>query len=188
MSQAGEGDPLAGWIRRVLEGDREAYAEVVAATQRQVWAMLAGYCRSAEETEEFCHLAFVEAYFRLSQYSPERGSFLSWLMTIARSRLLNEIHRRQAEGERSLRYLERAAAERAPFEDLEGARHALEHCLSELAPEEADLVRGRYGERRTSEQLGARLGKTGVAVRRFMQRIRERLRMCVEARLARGEV
>jgi len=175
------------WIKAVMAGDREAYAKLVEAYQHQVWAVLAAYCRSEEEIEEFCHLAFVEAYFRMGQYNPERGSFLSWLMTIARSRLLNEIHRRKAEGERSLRFLERTAAREPAFPDAERTRLALRRCLETLSPEEAHLVRSRYFGSETSDQLGARTGRTAVAVRRFMQRIRERLRLCVKARMAAEE-
>ena len=55
-------EQAAQLVRRVLAGEREAYAGIVTEYQGRVRAALAGYCRSAEEVEELCQLAFIEAY------------------------------------------------------------------------------------------------------------------------------
>ncbi len=170
---------------RVADGDREAYAELVAACQDRVRARLAGYCRSAEEVEEVSHLAFVEAYRKLEDFDPRRGSFLGWLLAVARNCLLGELRRRKSEGQRAARYLERAAG--SAEDDIEPARAALERCMEELGPDEAKLVDSRYRGGTTSDQLAARLGKTAGAVRMALQRVRERLRACIERRLAETE-
>jgi RNA polymerase sigma-70 factor (ECF subfamily) len=186
MDEALAAADAADTARRVAGGDREAYACLVSAYQDRVRAQIAGYCRSAEEVEELCHLAFVEAYRKIEAFDPARGSFLGWILTIARSLLLEELRRRRSEGRRAARYLERAAATETP--DLEAERAALEHCLRQLDAEEAELVESRYRRGRTSEQLAAALGKTAGAVRMALQRIRERLRACIQRRMAETEV
>lgn len=179
---------IEGTVRRVLGGEREAYAEIVEACQDRLRAALGGYCRSAEELEEVCHLAFIEAYRKLAEFDPGRGPFVSWLLTIGRNGLLMELRRRKAEGERAARYLERAAESGPAFEDAERARLALANCLAELGPAEREMVSARYGGGWTSEKLAAKLGKTAGAVRMLLQRLRERLRECIERRLgAEGE-
>jgi RNA polymerase sigma-70 factor, ECF subfamily len=174
---------------RVASGEREVYALLVDAYQSRVRALVAGYCNSAEQVEETCHLAFVEAYVKIDEFDPQRGAFSNWLLTIARNCLLAELRRRKSEGERAARYLERAAQVEVEVdgERLEATRVALEKCLAELGGEENRLVAARYAEKTTSDQLAARLSKTAGAVRMRLQRIRERLRACIQRRLAETE-
>lgn len=176
-------------VRLVLAGRRESYALLVDAFQDRVRAALAAGCRSAEEVEEAAHAAFVEAYRRLADFDPARGAFLSWLLAIARSALLIELRRRRAAGERAAEYLERAARA-APAEPAAhlaaGARAALEGCLAELSPGERRLVESRYRLGWPSSKLAVVLRKSPGAVRMALQRLRERLRRCIERRLSGG--
>lgn len=173
-------------VARVLAGDQDGYAEIVTRCQDPLRRTLAAYSRSPEELEDFCHAAFVEAYFKLSAYDPQRGAFLPWLLAVARNSVLAELRRRKAEGLRLYRYLERAALDASPREETELAHQALEHCLSAagLEPDEVRMIQARYREGRDSEQIAVTLGKTAIAVRKWLQRLRERLRLCVEHRLS----
>ena len=170
-------------IREILTGNPDAYSEIIAGYQDSVRAALGGYCRSPQELEDFCHKAFVETYFKLSEYDPKRGAFLPWFLTIARNCLLEDLRRRKAEERRLHRYIERTAFEESPFEDAEIARQALERCLADVDASEARIIRARYREGRSCEQIASNLGKTATATRKLLQRLRERLRTCVERRL-----
>ncbi len=172
---------------RVAGGDKEAYAELVDAYQDRVRALVAGWCRSAEEIEETCHLAFVQAFSNIDAFNAARGSFLSWLLTIARNCMLAELRRRKSEGERAAHYLERAAQSALDHAHLEAASNALKNCLGELDSEQKQLIERRYRQKTSSEEIALALGKTAGAVRMALQRIRERLRSCVEQRMTESE-
>jgi RNA polymerase sigma-70 factor (ECF subfamily) len=176
-----------GLLRRIAAGDRDAYAEVVAGHQDAVRAALGGFARSGQELEDFCHLVFVETYFRLGDYRPGRGPFLPWLLAVGRNLVLEELRRRRAEDRRLHRYVERAAADGPIHEDVDAARAALERCLREVDPAEAEVLRAHYREGETCDAIASRIGKTGPAVRKLLQRLRERLRACVDRKLAAGE-
>lgn len=178
------GEQCAQVIERILSGEQDAYAEIVRAYQDPLRAAVGGFARSAGELEDFCHKAFVEVYFKLSDYDPERGPFLPWFLTVARNSILEDLRRRKSEERRLHRYVERAAQEGTPFEGQDQAQAALERCLGEVEPGEASVIRARYREGRSCDQIAASLGKTGVATRKLLQRLRERLRACVERRLA----
>jgi len=177
----------AATAARVAAGDKEAYAELVDTYQDRVRALVAGWCRSSEEIEETCHLTFVQAFRNIAAFDPRRGSFLTWLLRIARNCLLAEIRRRRNEGQHAARYLQRAAETGIDHRRLEAARAALEKCLEELTAKEQQLVEDRYTRQTTSEEIASALQKTAGAVRMNLQRIRERLRSCVERRLAESE-
>ncbi len=171
-------------IERILAGEQDAYAEIVAAYQDNLRAALGGFARSAEELEDFCHAAFVDTYFKLKDYDPARGPFLPWVLTVARNLVLEDLRRRKAEERRLHRYVERAAHEGTPFEEEPQARAALERCLSEFERGDAEIIRARYREGLSCEEIADALGKTAVATRKALQRLRERLRTCVQRRLA----
>lgn len=177
-------DELRARIRKVLSGDQDAYAEIVSSCQDAVRAALGGYCRSTGELEDACHKAFVQAYFKLSDYDPRRGAFLPWLLAVARNAMLEEFRREKAETRRLQRYVERASVRTPVLGDVELATQALERCLTEIDGADAEIIRARYREDRTCEEIAGTLGKTAVATRKLMQRLRERLRACVEKRLA----
>lgn len=170
-------------LARVLSGERDAYAQIVAALQDPLRSALGGLARSTEELEDFCHLAFVAAYFRLADYDSKRGAFRPWFFTLARNAALEELRRRRAEGRRLHRYVERGLAETSDLDRLEQAREALERCLAHLEPGEARILRDHYRSGRGCEEIGALVGKTALAVRKILQRLRERLRACVERRM-----
>ncbi len=178
------GERCARIVERVLAGEQDAYAEIVRAYQDSVRAALGGFARSAGELEDYCHKAFVDAYFKLCDYDPERGPFLPWFLALARNSVLEELRRRKSEERRLHRYVERAAQEGSPFDGQERAQAALERCLSEFDSGDAQVIRSRYREGRSCDQIASALGKTGVATRKLLQRLRERLRACVERRLA----
>ena len=174
-------------LERVLAGDRDAYGEIVVGLQDALRGVLGGFCRSLEELEDFCHLAFVETYFKLGEYRPARGPFLPWFLAVARNAVLEEMRRRRAEGRRLHRYVERAASQGPRHEDAGGAQKALERCLSELEPGESRVLRDHYRDGRGCDEIAAALGKSGPAVRKILQRLRERLRACVEKRMVAAE-
>jgi RNA polymerase sigma-70 factor (ECF subfamily) len=171
-------------IERILAGEQDAYAEIVRAYQDPLRSALGGFARSAGELEDFCHKAFVDAYFKLSDYDSDRGPFLPWFITVARNSILEDLRRRKSEERRLHRYVERAAQEGTPFDGQDHAQAALERCLSEFETGDANVIRARYREGRSCDQIASALGKTGVATRKLLQRLRERLRACVERRLA----
>ena len=174
-------------LDRVLAGDRDAYGAIVSGFQDPLRAVLGGFARSVGELEEFCHLAFVETYFKLDEYRPQRGSFLPWFLAVARNAMLEELRRGRAEGRRLFRYVERAASLGPPQEDAGRARQALERCLGELDPAESRVLREHYRDGRGCDEIASAIGKSGPAVRKILQRLRERLRACVEKRMVAAE-
>lgn len=171
-------------IARIRKGDADAYAEIVTACQDSLRSALGGFARSSEELEDFCHRAFVDAYFKLKDYDPRRGPFLPWFLALARNGVLEEFRRRRSEERRLHRYVERTVQEGSPFEADDRARLALERCLNEFERADAEMIRARYREGRSCDDIASALGKTSVATRKALQRLRERLRACVQKRLS----
>jgi RNA polymerase sigma-70 factor (ECF subfamily) len=171
-------------VREVLAGNRQEYEKLVYAYQHYVRSVVAGYCHNSADIEEVTHDAFVKAYMKLADYDPSRGSFHWWVAGIARNTLLDWFRRRKARQAHILEYMQDIEGQMPSgeyeMEQMESLRAALRACLERLSSDEADLVRWRYEARRTSAQIAESLGKKAGAVRRALQRVRQRLRLCIE--------
>jgi len=60
---------------------------------------------------------------------------------------------------------------------------ALRHCLGLLQPEHREIVQEFYGQGKSSELIGVRLGKGSSGVRMMLTRIRRALGKCIRRQL-----
>lgn len=176
-------------IARVRAGDREAYAAVVEAHQDMLMAWASFLLPDRDLAEEVAHRTFIRAYERLADFDDQRD-FAVWLRAICRSlaqgeltRLRRERHNRSNARE----HLRRLVLEANPPPAADGDRlEALRRCLDGLDGPIRTLVRVRYGDGLPVAAAAERLGRTVTWVTTTLGRVRERLRDCIERRLAAG--
>jgi RNA polymerase sigma-70 factor (ECF subfamily) len=65
------------------------------------------------------------------------------------------------------------------FADLDARLVALRTCLEALAPSHRDLIRYRYTEDLTADAISTKVGRTPLAVRQVLFRLRAALAACV---------
>jgi RNA polymerase sigma-70 factor (ECF subfamily) len=80
-------------VKRILAGDRQAFAEVVTTYQGPLFGYLGRMGLPQTRAEEVAQEAFLRAWTRLADFDPGRGSFSTWLYTIAHRLALNELGR-----------------------------------------------------------------------------------------------
>jgi RNA polymerase sigma-70 factor (ECF subfamily) len=109
----------------------------------------------------------------------------AYLRSIARNLFLKALRRER----RGPPVLDLDAAERAWVEfqgDDQGSRYvaALRECLRAVSQKAKEVLRLRYESALAREAIGARLGLSESGVKSILVRTRQRLRLCVERRLA----
>jgi len=187
-TDATELDAIERAIVRVKSGSTDDYRMVVAAFHHRLRAALVGMCPPGIDHEEVAQLAFIEAYRKLNQYTPNTN-FFAWLCAIARYRLLAESKRLLRQGKNQENYLNHAitqqllsvAEQREEITDLRS--RFLGECLSVLKPHARALVGLRYDRRQSIANIAEALGKSVSAVSVQLFAIRSKLRDCVEAKL-----
>jgi RNA polymerase sigma-70 factor, ECF subfamily len=89
----GEGDADESDVARVLAGDVEAFAGIVARWQRRLLGLAWRFCRDRARAEDMAQEAFLKAFRSLRQFRGE-SSFATWLTAVAlnvyRSRLRSD--------------------------------------------------------------------------------------------------
>jgi RNA polymerase sigma-70 factor, ECF subfamily len=82
-------------IERVLQGNVEAFSELVGRYQRPVVSMVAHLLNDRHECEDVAQDVFLAAYRNLASFDPARSRFSTWIFTIARNRSLNLLKKKR---------------------------------------------------------------------------------------------
>jgi RNA polymerase sigma-70 factor (ECF subfamily) len=164
--------------------DLQAFEVLYERYARDVYA-LAVHVVPRADAEEIVQDVFVRIWNNAVRFDEERGSFVAWLMTIARNRVLDEL-RRQSTTRRSVEEIEDVLQHSAdPSVDLEETawsrqrRQAMLQALRELPEEQRRAVVLAYfgGLTRASiaRELGWPLGTVKKRIQLGLQKLRRAL-------------
>ncbi len=171
-------------MRRIAEGDEVAFAELVEIHQHAVLGTVAKMLGNATEAEDVAQQVFVRVWRSAPRYQPT-AKFTTWLFTITRNLVFNEIRRRQRKPAVSLEEREEenfgtlsVDGEMKPDEfalhaELETAVDAAIQRLPEK--QRMAVVLRRYQEM-AYEEIGEILGLSLPAVKSVLFRARAQLK------------
>lgn len=158
--------------------------EAITAVSERFGRFLGGFLADAlpdrGSAEEVLQQVLVEIWRRGPDYDPSRASLLTWMMTIARSRAIDERRRRRPEPV-SPELIAGAAEEPAVTETDELIeRWRVAELLTRIPHEEAMMLRLRFYEGLAQPEIAARMGmKLGTVKSRMVAGL-TRLRDLIE--------
>jgi RNA polymerase sigma-70 factor (ECF subfamily) len=172
--------------QRILDGDLDAYGEVVREHQDMVLGYALRRLNDWTLAEEVVQLTFIRAYQRLAEFRAEE-EFGVWLCVTCKYLILTELEKKRREANNLTNYLEQLEVEVASAltEDLEPDVPAdqlarLWECVGKLGREAADLVALRYFNKRSCKEIAEQKQRTVSWVTTTLNRIRKTLRGCME--------
>ena len=150
--------------------DRELFAQLMAESERPVYAFLASKVRDRTTTSDIAQEAFFLAYRRFDSYDRSRP-FLPWVMTIAYNCLVDYWRKSVREGGDLPDEQFLAAPEQD--RDDEWKQQEIVKAMTRISPEDSALLTMFYVEECSLATIGGRLGVTeGTAkVRLFRARV-----------------
>lgn len=175
--------------RAVADGNEDAFRELLHRHLQPLRAFISLRAPVPDLIDEVAHDAFVFAHRRICDF--HEGSMQPWLRAIAQNLLCDRLKAHAREMVRRERYSEHlrweialAAAER-PVSDE--ADH-LDECLSVLPQHLRQVLSLRYERELTSEEIAEQTGRSALAIRTLLVRIRHQLKQCIEERMMRAVV
>lgn len=78
-------------VRAVADGDRSAFARLYDATSPSVYGLLVGMLESPTTAEEVAQDVYLEVWNRARSFDARRGSAMTWIALLARSRAVDRI-------------------------------------------------------------------------------------------------
>ena len=148
-------------------------------------AVLGNYTAAEDAVQE----AMLVVVKKFDQFQ-EGTSMLAWCRSIVRLEVLRVKQQLQRERTLAERLLDDAidaafdefqTAERR--DDAESWRQALERCLERVPERGRNVLKARFVEELSYQQIGERVGMTLEAVRKALFRLKKQVRSCVETSL-----
>ncbi len=170
---------LAARLRR---GDRDALRDVYDRFGSMTFGLLMQILRDRASAEDVQQQVFLEVWQRRRSYDPRRAALVTWILTIARSRAIDELRRRIPEPRDPTGTIAVLESEQtqdgSQFDELVEQWH-LGHFVARLPEGEADLLRRRFylGQSQTeiAEALGIPLGTVKSRMRSGLDGLRRML-------------
>jgi RNA polymerase sigma factor (sigma-70 family) len=172
-------------IVAVRAGDLASYARVVAATQAMVYAAVRPLARDAEEARDLVQETYLRAFRGLASLR-EPDTFPGWLRRVAVTTAQNAARSRRFAflGSRDVPDVPVLDEREASW--TTGKLASLSAALLTLSDEDRRLCERHYHGGAPLEQLAGEARITPAAMRKRMQRIRDRLRKEIEMTEARN--
>jgi len=80
-------------VRRCIDGDSGAWAELVRSHHRRVYALCYRFTGNAADAEDLTQDVFLKIYSNLSSFDTARGSLQVWITTMTRNLLVDNFRR-----------------------------------------------------------------------------------------------
>jgi RNA polymerase sigma-70 factor (ECF subfamily) len=171
-------EELLGAIAR---GEEAAFEQFYTLLSGPVFGLVQRIVRNHAQSEEVTQEIFVELWRSATRYAPERGSVMSWALTITHRRAVDRVRSAQAATNRDLRvaamsyHREFDEVAEAVVESLDGEQ--VRRCLSQLTDLQRESIQLAYYQGKTyrevAELLGAPLGTVKTRLRDGLIRMRD---------------
>lgn len=182
---------LESSIESVRRGNREDYRIVVDFCLPSVRAFVASRSLPGIDVDDVVQRVFVEAFQAIGEY--RRGTeFLPWLLTIARYQLMMDATRLKRLADYHSRYvpveIARVSEDRLAMTADEDTRLAyLRDCLAGISRKGRDVLRRRYEEGQSTQQIATSLDRSDGAIRKQLSLLRKQLHDCIAGKMIAGD-
>ena len=175
---------LDALLRRVANGDRDAFAAVYDLTRTRVYGLVTRVLRDTGYSEETTQEIYLEVWRTASAYDSTRGSALAWLLTMAHRRAIDRVRSEQAGTQRESRY--GAANVDTPSDVVADSaiagdeRRRVTECLGALTDTQRECIELAYYGGLTYVEVSQRLAANLSTVKSRMRDALRGLRNCLD--------
>jgi RNA polymerase sigma-70 factor (ECF subfamily) len=169
------------WVTAALQGDQDAFADLVYAYQDSVYNLCYRMLGERVEAEDAAQEAFLRAYLNLQRYDPQRP-FKTWLLSIASNYCIDRLRRRRLQwmsldDEPTADRLALSSDEPEPEPATLTREHsaAVQALLNELSPDYRAVVVLRYWYDYSYVEIADMMDTTESAVKSRLFRARQAL-------------
>jgi RNA polymerase sigma-70 factor, ECF subfamily len=182
-ASAAPGADLADLLRRSARGDEAAFAALYDATSRRLYGLVLRIVRDPAMSEEVTQEVYLDVWRHSARFDAQRGSAISWLMTIAHRTAVDRV--RASEASRRRDDAHAATHQDVEFDTTaESAQASLEaqrvrRALTTLTDAQRSAVElaylGGYTHTEVARLLDLPLGTAKTRIRDGLIRLRDTL-------------
>ena len=168
--------------RLVLGGDTAAFEYLFDRYRDAIHRLFLQRTGNTEDADDLLQETFIKVYMNLHRYSPEY-TFGQWLYTIARNTFIDYVRKRQDDLPIDEKFSSPASNTPTPEESVINSqqRHQIELCIGRLPENYRRLIRMRFFDEYSYEEIAVKLSLPLGTVKTQIHRARERMcRLIVE--------
>jgi RNA polymerase sigma-70 factor (ECF subfamily) len=95
---------LGGLLRSSARGDEAAFAQLYDATSSRIYGLALRVVRDPAQAQEVTQEAYLEVWKSASRFDQDKGSAISWLMTIVHRKAVDRVRSAEASSRRDTTY------------------------------------------------------------------------------------
>ena len=148
-------EAVARLVRQCMAGDSHAWQQLVTAQHRRIYAICYRFTGSSTDAEDLTQDVFLKLYRNLASFDVQKGSFQTWITTLARNLLVDHFRRTRMErvsdsldasfdGEESSPTMADRLADKRPSQEQQVAgfelKSQIQNALKQLSPELREAV------------------------------------------------
>jgi len=174
---------LAELLKACSLGEEDAFAKLYDATAARLFGLVLRTVRDHAQAEEVTQDAYLDIWRNSSRFDPDRGSAMSWLMTIGHRKAVDRVRSAEATRRRDTAYEAREQA--TPFDQtVEEAHRNLDsqrvrRAMDTLTQNQRGALElayfGGYTHHEVATMLGLPLGTAKTRIRDGLIRLRDTL-------------
>ena len=175
----------AAYLRRCAEGDQAGLAALYDESSRYVYGLALRILRDTADAEEITIDVYAQVWRSAGAFAAQRGSVMSWLVTLTRSRSIDRLRTQSAKLRRKEETLETQFSLQddsdTPEESasLAQEKKRIREALNQLSPEQRELLElayyGGLSHTELAAKLGQPLGTVKTRIRLGMTKLRQLL-------------
>lgn len=175
------GPDLAALLRASARGDEVAFAQLYDATAARVHGLALRVVRDPAQAEEVTQEAFLDVWRTAARFDSDRGSALSWLLTVTHRKAVDRVRSAEASSRRDTSYhqqnqpIDHDSTAEAATASMEARR--VRGALASLTPVQREAVElayfGGYTHTEVASMLQLPVGTAKTRIRDGLIRLRD---------------
>jgi RNA polymerase sigma-70 factor (ECF subfamily) len=172
-------------IRKVLNGDQQAYSELVTRYKNFVFTLVLRFVKNREDAEEVAQDIFIKTYRSLSDFRGE-SKFSTWLYTIVNTSCLTFLRKKkmQTQSLDNEHVFDTVVSKDSGFRTNQVEQKSkitmVNKAIAMLNPDDAGVITLFYQAEQSLEEIGNILGLEPNTVKVRLHRARTRLKEKME--------
>ncbi|WP_290523860.1 sigma-70 family RNA polymerase sigma factor [Alcanivorax sp.] len=176
-----DNERLVTLLAKSAQGDRQSFACLYQQTRAAVFGMCVHLLRNNEEAQDVLQETYIQVWHHAGEYHADRGTPMTWMMSIGRYRCLDALRRRRHHVDFDKVKESQLVDESGPMEaaDAQLDRQRLSDCLKDLDERYRSTIEMAYFRGFTHQELAVAMGQPLGTTKSLVRRGLSVLRRCL---------
>jgi RNA polymerase sigma factor (sigma-70 family) len=169
-------------LSATAQGDRLAFADLYRQTAGKLYAISLQMLRRRDLAEEAVQEAYVRIWHNAGDYQQEKGTVLTWMISIVRYRALDMLRATKSRRETGDEGLDETPDEQTPEQELyeQRERVRIDRCMDRLDEAQRQAIEMAYFRGLTHMEVCDQMETPLGTIKTWIRRGLERLKRCLE--------